>query len=70
MERTPVSSSILESVGYDPETQTLEVEFKEGGIYRYFEVPESVYNGLLSVDSHGSFYAEHIKHSFPFEHVR
>ncbi|MFB6125419.1 MAG: KTSC domain-containing protein [Halanaeroarchaeum sp.] len=70
MKREPVESSIIESVGYDPDEQVLEIEFKEGGIYRYSEVPESVYRGLLAVDSHGSYHAEHIKHSYPFERVQ
>ncbi|MFC7044661.1 KTSC domain-containing protein [Halobacteriaceae archaeon GCM10025711] len=70
MKRTPVSSSIIESVGYDPDSQVLEIEFKEGGVYRYTGVPESVYNGLMSVDSHGTYHAEHVKHSYPFERVK
>ncbi|MFB6071144.1 MAG: KTSC domain-containing protein [Halanaeroarchaeum sp.] len=70
MKRESVESSIIESVGYDPDEEVLEIEFKEGGVYRYREVPESVYRGLLSVDSHGSYHAEHIKHSYPFERVK
>lgn len=70
MQREPVESSIIESVGYDAEEQVLEIEFKEGGVYRYHDVPESVYAGLMSVDSHGSYHAEHVKHSYPFERVK
>lgn len=33
MVRTPVASSALASVGYDPSTQTLEVEFRSGRVY-------------------------------------
>ncbi|MFB6266250.1 MAG: KTSC domain-containing protein [Halodesulfurarchaeum sp.] len=39
-------------------------------MYRYRGVPEAVYEGLMAVDSHGSYHAEHIKHSYPFERVR
>lgn len=35
MNRTPVSSTNLSAVGYDPDTQTLEIEFLNGGLYRY-----------------------------------
>ncbi|MGM0397605.1 MAG: KTSC domain-containing protein [Halobacteriota archaeon] len=70
MKREPVESSIIESVGYDPDEGILEIEFKEGGLYRYLDVPESVYAGLMAVDSHGSYHAEHIKHSYPFERVK
>ena len=41
MERQHVNSSNLESVGYDPTTQTLEIEFLNGGLYQYSGVPES-----------------------------
>jgi len=55
MNRTPVSSSNLASVGYDPENMILEIEFHNGGIYQYFNVPESVYRSLMSADSHGKY---------------
>ncbi|OQX00458.1 MAG: hypothetical protein BWK73_48340 [Thiothrix lacustris] len=38
-----VSSSNLRSVGYDPETATLEVRFRHGGVYQYYNVPEETY---------------------------
>ena len=61
MERQHVSSSNLKSVGYDPETQTLEIEFLNGGLYKYFNVPESIYNGLMSASSHGSYFDQYVK---------
>ena len=47
MTREPVSSSNLADVGYDPATQTLEVGFKNGRIYQYFDVPEHIRDGLM-----------------------
>jgi predicted nuclease of predicted toxin-antitoxin system len=48
-ERT-VSSATRQSVGsiqYDPEKKILEIEFRPNGeIYRYFDVPETVYREL------------------------
>jgi KTSC domain len=61
MNRTRVSSSNLASVGYDPNTQILEVEFLHGGIYQYSGVPSSVYSGLLAASSHGSYFDQHVK---------
>ena len=43
MERQSVSSSNLRSIGYDHSSSTLEVEFNNGSIYQYFDVPENVY---------------------------
>ena len=51
MDRQQVSSSSIRSVGYDPQTQTLELEFHNGGVYRYANVPEAVYRGLMLADS-------------------
>jgi hypothetical protein len=70
MKRTPVSSSSLASVGYDPATQTLEVEFVHGAVYRYFDVPKSEHRALMAAKSHGSYFVHEIKDSYSFEHVR
>lgn len=61
MQRSSVVSSNLRSVGYDESSMTLEVEFNHGGIYQYSSVPQSVYNGLMSADSHGSYFDAHVK---------
>ena len=61
MERIPVESSNVESVGYDDEDQILEVEFKSGEIYHYFDVPEGYFEGLVSARSVGGYLAEEIK---------
>jgi hypothetical protein len=64
MNRTPVSSSNVASVGYDPHTMTLEVEFVKGSVYHYFDVPQSVYDAMMSAASIGSFLNQHIKGSY------
>lgn len=61
MNRTPVISSHVASVGYDPSTMTLEVEFLSGRVYQYFDVPESLYQGLMSASSVGKFLNQNIK---------
>jgi hypothetical protein len=64
MEREPVSSSNLISVGYEPESETLEVEFKTSGIYQYFNVPQFMHERLLSADSVGKFFNAEIKQTY------
>ena len=61
MQRTYVESSNLYSVGYDPRSEILEVEFHGGRIYRYFDVPPSLYTGLMQASSHGKYFNQHIK---------
>ena len=61
MKRYPVNSSNIASVGYDPATQTLEIEFHDGRVYQYFDVPQSVYEALMRAESAGKYLHEHIK---------
>ncbi|MCW5516930.1 KTSC domain-containing protein [Muriicola sp. Z0-33] len=67
MERTPVSSSNLVSVGYNPETNTLEVEFKGGTVYQYFDVPLAIYEELINAGSLGVYFAANIRENYDFE---
>lgn len=61
MHRQPVSSSNIASIGYDPSTRTLEVEFNRGSVYRYLGVPEGTYRALMSAASHGSYLNSFVK---------
>jgi hypothetical protein len=65
MNRSPVSSSNLRSVGYDAGTAILEIEFHSGGVYQYRGVPQSIYGGLMSASSKGSYFSQHIRDRFP-----
>jgi len=67
MVRQPVSSSNLRSVGYDPGASILEIEFQDGSVYQYFEVPSKTYAGLMRADSKGSYLHENIKDQFRYE---
>ena len=71
MERIPVQSSTLASVGYDPDSSILEIEFNSGGgVYQYFGVPEFVHEGLMSAGSKGAYFDHHIKKAgYPYSKV-
>ena len=49
--------------------ETLEIEFKNGGVYQYFDVPERVYNGIISASSHGEYLAHNIKGHYRYSKV-
>lgn len=71
MNRILVTSSNLVSVGYEPTTQTLEVEFINGSIYQYSGVPLSVYSALMSASSHGSYLDHYVKKAgYSYRRVR
>ena len=40
MQRVSVESATIRSVGYDQKTSTLEIEFSNGNINQYFDVPK------------------------------
>ena len=61
MERQYVSSSNIASIGYDPGNMVLEIEFLSGSVYQYYDVPQSIYDGLMAADSHGKLLAAYIK---------
>ena len=61
MERVPIQSSMLRSVHYDAKSMTLEIEFLNGNVYQYFDVPETVHAELMQTDSHGKFVNTQIK---------
>lgn len=69
MEREMVASSNVVSIGYDSGAETLEVEYKNEGIYQYYNVPEPLYQQLMSSDSKGKFLHAYIKHAYPFSRV-
>lgn len=69
MERKPVTSSNIASIGYDENTSTLEIEFLNNTIYQYFDVPHHICQGLMQADSHGQFLAQNIKGVYRYSKV-
>jgi hypothetical protein len=69
MQRQSIQSSDLRSVGYDSANQTLEIEFNSNGIYQYYGVPASVYQGLMGAASHGQYFHAHIKDIYRYSKV-
>lgn len=69
MNRIPVSSSNVASVGYDLNTMTLEVEFTNGSVYQYFDVPETEYRNLLGASSVGTYLNQNIKTSYRYVQI-
>lgn len=61
MQMRPVSSSAIEAVGYDPSIGRMRIRFTGGNEYDFCGVPESVYRGLISSWSKGTYYNDHIK---------
>ena len=59
--RQPVESSAIAKVGYSKRRHILEIEFVNGAIYRYFDIPISVHHDLMSAESKARFYDSNIR---------
>lgn len=54
MLRLVVKSSAITSFGYEERSRILEIEFKNGSVYRYREVPRQIWEELKRIDSSGA----------------
>jgi hypothetical protein len=70
MNRTPVTSSNLASVGYDPAQQTLEIEFQTGSVYQYYDVPQEIYDALMAAESHGQYFTSQIRSNYLYRQIK
>ena len=69
MERDYVTSTNIVSVGYDEQNEILEVEFRDGAVYQYYNVNKQLYDQFMAAPSKGQFLAYQIKNSFPYSRV-
>ncbi len=70
MKRISIISKVLKSVGYDEASGTLEVEFKNGGLYEYFDVPAEEYSALMLAPSKGTHFGDHIRDAYRFKRIK
>lgn len=69
MEMHNVDSSNVAAVGYEEDSQTLQVEFNNGGTYQYFDVPQAIFEGLLGASSVGQYLNQNVKGSYRYSRV-
>lgn len=72
MERIEVESTNIAAVGWAQmkgQIGTLEVEFHNGSVYQYFDVPWRVYEGLLGAQSKGSYLNLLISGEYEYQRV-
>ncbi len=71
MDRDPVESRLIRSIGYDPASCILEVELAEAGrVYRYYDVPYSLFEELMAAESKGNYFNESIRDVYAFQEDR
>jgi len=59
--RQRVQSTAIAKIGYSKRRHILEIEFVNGAVYRYLDVPPAIYRGLMSAGSKAQFYDFNVK---------
>ncbi len=73
MNRIPVSSTNIASMGFDANSSTLEIEFHNGSVYQYYGVPQHEYTELVAIaqsgGSVGKYFNANIRNAYPYARV-
>lgn len=69
IQRTPVESSSIASIGHSRASKLLEIEFRSGAIYRYRKVPRSVFTAFSTARSKGNFFSGQVRGKYDFEKI-
>lgn len=70
MHSVAVDSSVLSRAAFSSEHHLLELEFRSGAIYQYFDVPPQTYTELIAADSKGEYFNANIRNHFPCIQIR
>ena len=70
VEMIQVTSSNIESIGYDEQNQIAYVRFLNGSEYMYKDVPQSEFDGLLNAPSIGIYFNKNYRDVYPYEKLQ
>lgn len=65
----PISSSNIESIGYDEANEQVYVRFLNGSLYVYKGVPLHEFENLRDALSLGSYLHRNYKNVYPYERI-
>jgi hypothetical protein len=68
-EMIQISSSNIESIGYDDQNQQVFVRFLNGSLYVYKGVPLHEFENLQNAPSLGSYLHRNYKNVYPYERI-
>lgn len=63
----PVKSSNLVAVSFA--NNTLHIRFHSGRLYVFFNVPQAVFEGLMSAPSKGKYFHSHIRDRYSYQRI-
>jgi len=61
---TDLKSSNLKRARYNPDDETIDIEFHKSGIYRYYKTNQRLFLALCGDGSPGKFFAKHIRNEY------
>lgn len=61
MRAARLASSMIERICYDEDDRSLSIWFRGSGRYIYYDVPDSLYEGLKAAPSPGRYFNDCIK---------
>jgi hypothetical protein len=63
-------STSLDRIGYDPNTEVLLVVFHDRSAYRYFDVPNIIFESFQIAPSKGAYFNRVIRGAYDFQLAR
>jgi len=69
MLRVNLQSTSLNAATFQEQSAFLELEFRNGAIYRYSDVPAQVYRELLRAESKGRYFNQHVRNRFSYTKI-
>jgi len=69
IERKPVFSSSIKSIGYESSSETLAIEFTSEAVYEFSGIPPAMYERLMQAESKGRFFGTEISRKFPYRRL-
>lgn len=69
MQRLPVESSDIVSIGYEPKERLLEIEFNGKRVYQYKNVEADIYEQFMRAESYGHFFSSFIDRRYRYQRV-
>ena len=65
--RQSVQSTLLASAAYFPDRTILELEFRDGALYAFFDVPAECFQELMEAASKGVYFNRNIRNRFRYQ---
>lgn len=64
MQRIPVDAPEIAAIGYSPCASVLEIEFRDGEVWQFMNVPTSAHDTLWAAPSKEAYFNEGIRERF------